>query len=53
MTPGDMSLKIRAKDVEIDVLLAEAKRLAIQLQDTVERISETVRTYQKVKPDDE
>jgi transcriptional accessory protein Tex/SPT6 len=47
------SQQLKNKDIEIDDLIAEAGRLTDQLQQTVTRIGETVRTHREVVEGDE
>jgi hypothetical protein len=48
----ELPLKTRAKDTEIDLLLAEGERLIGQLQDTLARIREQVRAHQEAERDE-
>lgn len=43
--------RTRAKEVEIDVLLDRGQHLAAELQETMIRIAETVRTHQEPEPE--
>lgn len=47
MALENLPKRTRARDVEIDVLLSEAQRLTNELEQTISRISETVRTQQE------
>ena len=48
----ELPRRTRARDVEIDVLLGEAQRLTSELQQTMNRIAETVRTQQEQHDDE-
>jgi hypothetical protein len=48
----ELPLRTRAKDYELDLLLAEGDRLIGQMQDILAKIREQVRAHQDKEPDE-